>query len=156
MLRVVRGLGAAAIAVAIGGAAPARETQAPDFAKYAEPGNVVLAIRANIGAAGGEVRLLGYDHAEDFLTRAALKYDAKVNADGIAIAELRGLHAGPYAFVAYYDANGDGKLNRDVLGRPKEPYGFSNNVRPKLRKPHFDEAKVDVAPGEVIVMTLEN
>jgi len=48
-------------------------------------------------------------------------------------------------------------LNRGkVIGRPKEPLAFSNGVKPKLRKPRFEEAKVDVVPGSVVVLTLDD
>ena len=48
-------------------------------------------------------------------------------------------------------------LNRGkVLGRPKEPVAFSNGVVPKLRKPRYDETKVAVAPGSVVVITLKD
>jgi uncharacterized protein (DUF2141 family) len=70
---------------------------------------------------------------------------------------LGDLAPGEYAFAAYLDENGDGKLNRGkVLGRPKEPVAFSNGVKPKLRKPRYDETKVSVAPGSVVVITLED
>jgi uncharacterized protein (DUF2141 family) len=90
-----------------------------------------------------------------FLEEASAKGDAKIGEDGVAVVALKGLPAGEYAFVAYYDRNGDGKLNRGgVLGKPKEPYALSNGVRPKLRRPRFEEAKVAVAPGAVVVLTI--
>ncbi|MBI1364437.1 MAG: DUF2141 domain-containing protein [Alphaproteobacteria bacterium] len=162
MKRVLRGLTAAAVFAVAFGCAGARAGNASpglpasDLSRYAEPGAVVLAIRTGVRAAGGKVRLLGYDDPAAFLERATVKYDALVNADGVAVIPLHGLHKGQYAFLAYYDENGDGKLNRNALGRPKEPYGFSNDVRPKLHKPHFNDVKVDVAPGEVIVLTLRD
>jgi len=43
------------------------------------------------------------------------------------------------------DANGNGDLDRNLLGIPTESYGFSNGVRPTLRAPTFDEAAIGVA-----------
>lgn len=128
-----------------------------DLQKFADPESVTLAIRAEFPAVGGAVRVSVYDTAEGFLEVATLKDQATVDETGVAVLKLRELNPGPYAFVAYYDANGDGQLNRgSVLGKPKEPYAFSNGVKPKLRKPRFDEAAVDVAPGAVVLMTLED
>lgn len=127
-----------------------------DFSRYADPDSVVLAVRADFTAIGGSVRLAVYDDDEAFLERAAVKHEATVDANGVAAMTLHGLEPGAYAFVAYYDENGDGKLNRTAIGAPKEPYAFSNGVKPKLRKPRFDEAKVEVAPGAVVVMTLRD
>jgi len=133
-------------------APPASELQ-----KFSDPESVTLAIRTAFPATGGAVRVSVYDNPEAFLEQAALKEQATIDESGVAVLKLRELSAGPHAFVAYYDANGDGQLNRGgVLGKPKEPYAFSNGVKPKLRKPRFDEAAVDVAPGAVVVLTLEN
>ena len=127
-----------------------------EFEKFSDPDSVTLAIRAELSASGGAVRVSVYDDPEAFLEEAALKDQATVDETGVAVLKLKELDPGPYAFVAYYDANGDGQLNRGgVLGKPKEPYAFSNGVKPKLRKPRFDEAAVDVAPGAVVVLTLE-
>lgn len=142
---------------AVAGSALADSAPAPEpFARYADPTNAVLAVRADFAAApGGSVRISVYDSDKSFLERAIVKYRVTIDENGVAVTPLRGLRPGMYAFVAYYDENGDGRLNRGgVLGKPKEPIAFSNGVRPKLRKPHFDEAKVDVEPGAVVVLTL--
>jgi uncharacterized protein (DUF2141 family) len=116
---------------------------------------IVLAVHADAGK-GREVRLTVYDNPETFLEMPASRHHAKVGDDGLAVMQVRGLKAGEYSFVAYLDENGDGKLNRNALGKPKEPFIFSNDVKPKLKKPSFDETKVSVAPGEVVVLTLKS
>lgn len=145
-------------AMAIGfGAAFADSAPMPDpFSKFSAADSVVLAVKSDFAPAGGHVRVTVYDGAASFLEAAAGKHDATVNDEGFALFALEDLKPGEYAFVAYYDENGDGKLNRNVVGKPKEPYIFSNDVRPKLRKPTFDETKVAVALGEVVVLTLED
>lgn len=149
--------GFAGAAVLMLGAAFADSAPLPDpFSKFSAGDAVVLAVRSEFAPPGGHVRLSVFADAATFLERAAVKRDATVNDEGVALITLRGLAPGDYAFVAYYDENGDGKLNRNALGKPKEPYVFSNDVRPKLRKPTFDETKVAIAPGEVVVMTLED
>lgn len=145
-------------ALALGvGAALADSAPMPDpFSKFSAADAVVLAVRSDFAPAGGYVRVTVYDGAAGFLEAAAGKHEATVNDEGFALISLEDLRPGEYAFVAYYDENGDGKLNRNVVGKPKEPYIFSNDVRPKLRKPTFDETKVAVAPGEVVVLTLKD
>jgi uncharacterized protein (DUF2141 family) len=128
----------------------------PDpFARLASPDAVVLAVQSGV-APGGHVRLAVYNDPARFLEAAAGKFDATVNDEGLALVTLTHVAPGEYAFVAYLDENGDGRLNRNLLGQPKEPFGFSNDVKPKLRKPTFEEAKVAVAPGEVVVLTLDD
>jgi len=157
MKQTIAGTGLWIAAAAAGSAAFADSAPlAEPFARYADPASVVLAVKAGFPATGGAVRLSVYDDDRSFLQTAILKFNATVDDDGVAVMPLRGLSPGAYAFVAYYDANGDGRLNRGgVLGKPKEPVAFSNGVKPKLRRPHFDETKVEVQPGSVVVLTLD-
>lgn len=139
------------------GAAFADSAPLPNpLSRFSSADAVVLAVRSEFAPTGGRVRLTVYDDPANFLEEAAGKHEAIVNDEGLALIALKDLTPGAYAFVAYLDENADGKLNRNVLGKPKEPYVFSNDVRPKLRKPTFDETKVEVAPGEVVVLTLED
>ncbi len=46
-----------------------------------------------------------------------------------ATAVFDNLPYGEYAVRVYHDANGNDKLDTNAMGAPKEPYGFSNNVR---------------------------
>jgi uncharacterized protein (DUF2141 family) len=144
------------VAALICAAAAADSAPMPrDFSRFALPESAVLAVQADFAPLGGAVRLSAF-RKESYLERPALKGEGKIDQSGVAIVPLEGLQPGEYAFVAYFDRNGDGKLNRGAIGKPKEPFVFSNNVRPKLRKPRFEETKVDVQPGEVIVLTLKD
>ena len=87
---------------------------------------------------------------------ASIKHQGTLDETGLALVNLRGLKPGQYSFAAYLDENGDGKLNRSAIGIPKEPIAFSNGFVPKLRKPAFEETKVDVERGSVVVITLED
>jgi uncharacterized protein (DUF2141 family) len=39
------------------------------------------------------------------------------------------------------DMNDSWAIDKNGLGIPKEPYAFSNDIRPKLRAPSFDDCK---------------
>jgi uncharacterized protein (DUF2141 family) len=54
---------------------------------------------------------------------------------------------GTYAVAVAHDLNGNHKTDTNWVGIPQEPWGVSNNVRPILRAPKFDEAAVRVAAG---------
>lgn len=157
------GLGKKLFAIAISAATlsvgPASADNAPapnPYSRFSTMNAVVLAVRSEFAPAGGHVRVTVYDGEENFLEMAAGKFETTVNDEGVALLTLENLAPGEYAFVAYFDENGDGKLNRNVIGKPKEPFIFSNDIRPKLRKPTFAETKVAVAPGEVVVLTLKD
>jgi uncharacterized protein (DUF2141 family) len=75
--------------------------------------------------------------------------------------ELRiaGLPEGRYGLSAYVDADGDGKLGKDWLGRPTEALGFGNDAPiGRFGPPGFEAAAIAVpASGEVrTVVTLRN
>jgi uncharacterized protein (DUF2141 family) len=48
---------------------------------------------------------------------------------------------GEYAITLFVDFNGNKKIDKNFLGIPKEPYGFSNNVIGNMSAPTFDQAK---------------
>lgn len=52
---------------------------------------------------------------------------------------------GVYSVKAFYDVDGDRTLDANFLGVPREPYGFSNNVRGVLGPPGFDETSFRVS-----------
>ena len=60
---------------------------------------------------------------------------------------------GVYAIQAYQDVNENGQFDMGVFG-PKEPYGFSNSVRPRFSHPKFDDAKFEVQ-GDAADMSFE-
>ena len=57
---------------------------------------------------------------------------------------LRDLPPGRYAVNAFHDENGNGDLDANVLGIPKEGYGFANDPPATFGPPEFGEAAVTV------------
>jgi uncharacterized protein (DUF2141 family) len=58
---------------------------------------------------------------------------------------------GTYAVAVLHDENGNGKMDKNLLGVPKEGYGASNNPPKKMRPPTFDEAKFSLDASEKTV-----
>ncbi len=54
------------------------------------------------------------------------------------------LPAGRYAVAALHDENSNHKLDRNMIGWPKEGFGFSNNPKVGLTAPSFDSAAIQV------------
>ena len=55
---------------------------------------------------------------------------------------------GYYGAAIFHDEDGDGKFKRNLLGIPKEGFGFSNNYHPKTRAPTWDEGKFHFPGGD--------
>ena len=70
------------------------------------------------------------------------------------IADLAG---GDYALVVYHDENGNGRLDRNFIGIPREPLGFSNSYRPK-GPPTFSRAafRLEKDEAKTIDVTLQS
>jgi uncharacterized protein (DUF2141 family) len=52
---------------------------------------------------------------------------------------------GTYAVSIGHDLNGNRRVDTNFIGLPMEQWGVSNNARPSLRAPRFDEASFKVA-----------
>jgi uncharacterized protein (DUF2141 family) len=62
--------------------------------------------------------------------------------------DFTALPPGKYALVCYHDENSNGKFDETILGMPKEGYCFSNNVKPTLSAPNFNECAFDYKGGD--------
>ena len=71
--------------------------------------------------------------------------------DGAAVARFDQLEPGRYAITVYHDKNDNRRFDKNWLGLPKEAWGGSNDVRPRLRAPRFTEAVRDLGVGEQLV-----
>lgn len=54
---------------------------------------------------------------------------------------LEDLPYGELALAVYHDENNNGKIDKNFLGIPTEPYAFSNNFKPSIKAPSFDNCK---------------
>jgi len=55
------------------------------------------------------------------------------------------LPEGRYAVSIGHDLNGNRRVDTNFVGIPTEQWGVSNNVRPSLRAPRFEEAELKIA-----------
>ncbi|MCT2398106.1 DUF2141 domain-containing protein [Novosphingobium mangrovi (ex Huang et al. 2023)] len=78
---------------------------------------------------------------ESRFTRKDCPWSAEAPARaGTTTVTVPGVPPGRYAAQAYWDANDNGKADRNFIGMPLEPVGFSNDVRVKLSRPKFAAA----------------
>ncbi len=63
---------------------------------------------------------------------------------------FKDLAPGRYAAMVSHDENGNGKLDRNLIGMPIEGYGFSNNPR-VMRKPTFEEASFELGEADLAI-----
>jgi uncharacterized protein (DUF2141 family) len=104
----------------------------------------------------GSVLFALYDSADSFPSadRRLQAQMASASQAGGATAVFRGLPAGRYALAVFHDANGNGRLDRNLVGMPTEPFGFSNNAMGVASAPSFDKAAVEVGTDLAITIKL--
>jgi|SRR5690554_5143263 len=110
---------------------------------------------SNINTFKGNVELGVFNTSKSFLKQGEeYKTYSKKASSSTLIFQLKGLKKDEYAISLYHDLNSDGKCNLNVLLRPSEPYGFSNNVKLKLFKPSFEDCKIIADENKTIKIEL--
>jgi uncharacterized protein (DUF2141 family) len=104
----------------------------------------------------GKVYVAVYDRPDSFPTAGQQRTGQILEATGESLlVHFNELPPGRYAAVAFQDMNGNGKLDKNFLGIPKEPYGFSNRARGSAGPPKFSAAAVNLSPDGTTTIELK-
>ncbi len=121
---------------------------------YSQTGNLKVTI-TNIETVSGTINIGLYNNADDFPIE---EKEYKLIILDVKTVEIiftfKDLPQGEYAIALYQDENRDDECNRNFLGIPKEGYGFSNNVKPVLSAPSFEDAKFILEESKSISISL--
>jgi uncharacterized protein (DUF2141 family) len=125
-----------------------------------------LALSGAAGAAELTVTVDGFDRTGGQLMVGLFDSEASYNGDAERRAGARqavssdsvdvvftGLEDGTYAIKLYHDENGNGELDRNMIGIPSEGYGFSNNPS-SMGPPDFEAARFAVSGDTRISISL--
>lgn len=97
----------------------------------------------NIGEVKGDILVYIYDKKENFPKEGKfyklLKFPVKSIEMPITIKDLP---VQDYAINLVHDLDSNGECNRTRIGFPIERIGFSNNIKPKMKIPSFESAKI--------------
>ncbi|ELX08876.1 hypothetical protein Jab_2c09340 [Janthinobacterium sp. HH01] len=93
-----------------------------------------------VASADGQVLVALYNSAETYQKKAFRVAGAPAVAGAITI-EIKDVPPGDYAYSLFHDANGNGKLDSNVIGIPTEDYAFSNNAMGKFGPPAYEAAR---------------
>jgi uncharacterized protein (DUF2141 family) len=86
-----------------------------------------------------------------FLKDCAYSGSAPAKA-GETVVTVDGVPAGSWAVLSYQDENDNGKLDRNVLGIPKEPYAFSRDARGRFGPPSFEDAAFELRDEKAVTI----
>jgi uncharacterized protein (DUF2141 family) len=102
------------------------------------------------------LKLYFYNVKENFLKRGnytMLKYVKPAGSRKVTLPI--DLPNGEWAVALTQDLNENDLVDRNFLGIPTEPYAFSNNVRPTVRAPYFEECKFQVDGAKVVTISMK-
>lgn len=109
----------------------------------------------NIKEAKGNILIGIYNSPVNFAKIGSQIKMVSVPADSETVSvEITDLKEGEYAFTILHDKNANGKCDFNLLGILKESIGFSNNVKPKLKTPSFNDVKVNVKDSLMLKIKL--
>jgi len=88
-----------------------------------------------------------YNSAEGYPKKASAAYRLAYNpiVNGKCAILLAAIPKGVYAIACYHDENGNGKMDSNFFGIPKEGTGASNNAHGFMGPPKFEDAKFPVS-----------
>ena len=121
--------------VAVAGSVPPVEPESRDVEVSFE----ISGLRADLGQLCIAVfgMATGFPNTE----QASQTHQLKVEGDRMLVV-LRLRTGEPQAVAVFQDLDGNGRLSKNLLGIPVEPYGFSRNARGALGPPKFDSAAI--------------
>ena len=104
----------------------------------------------------GDLRIALYSEENEFLSKSDI-YDFRI----IPVRDLtekiifKVNSKGKYAIAVVHDISENGKLDFNLVGYPKEPYGFSRNPGVWYREPLFTECSFQLSRATVINVELK-
>jgi uncharacterized protein (DUF2141 family) len=109
--------------------------------------DVTIDIAKASGKAEIYVRLFN-DSESDGYPKEAPALQAKIAAGSNSVT-FENVAAGKYAVAMFEDENGNGELDKNFVGKPTEPVGYSGDKQ--FLKPGFDGASFQVGEGHLKV-----
>jgi len=110
----------------------------------------------NIKSIGGHVQIAVYNDEISYMSDKVYKYhSAKVGKNGNLEIRLENIEKGSYSICIFHDENDNGKLDKNFLGMPIEPYGFSNNPKIFFSPPGFKDTMINVDPEHTRNVSIE-
>ena len=126
----------------------------------AQPTTRLESVRVQINGirnTNGDIACAIFNAAEGYPEEStkAYKFIRMASPGNSAICQFNDIPPGTYAIAVLHDENANGKLDKNFLGIPREGYGASNNVRPKMSAPAFKDAAFSVKAGGTTTLNID-
>jgi len=115
----------------------------PTRAQSGGSGTIILKV-TGLRSEKGQVKIAVFNSSETWLGDHPA-YNATIDVDGQSVTwRLNDVPYGDYGIAVFHDENKNGKMDKNLLGIPLEPYGFSNNQRANFGAPKWEKSKFAV------------
>ncbi|MBI4931169.1 MAG: DUF2141 domain-containing protein [Bacteroidetes bacterium] len=109
----------------------------------AKPAPLIIIIK-NLASPTAPLIVGVYNSKYKFLYKEGrLKEYTFVPTGNTLTAYITDIKYGELAVAIYQDMNSNGKFDKNFIGMPTEGYCFSNNFKPKVKAPDYDDCKFD-------------
>jgi len=97
----------------------------------------------------GQIAIVVFADSEGYETSSNPIGRAMVEVYGNTItAHFDGLESGPCAIKLFHDVNNNGELDKNLIGMPTEPFGFSNGAVVRFGPPSFEASTFTLGEGD--------
>jgi len=117
-----------------------------------EPTHTLTVTITNLPSNSGDVYIGLYDSPEFWLEDAPFGDKTPVDSDKTATLEIPNLRPGTYAISFYHDANSSGEMEYNLVGYPKEAFGFSSGAKAVFKAPLYADATFEITESMTITL----
>ncbi len=116
---------------------------APASAESGGPATLIVTV-SGIRSVKGQVKIAIFNSSEKWLGNQPV-YSSTIDVKSSSVTwKINDVPDGDYGIAVLDDENSNGKMDKNILGIPQEPYGFSNHVRATFGPPKWEDAKFTV------------
>jgi len=115
---------------------------------FAQNSNLTVSvsdIKNNTGTVIAEL----YNSKVNYLKKAFKTASSEIKSNSATL-NFTGIPKGEYTVKVYHDENKNGKLDKYIIGMPKEPVACSNNAKGFMGPPKYDDAKFTISTDSKI------
>jgi len=113
---------------------------------------------SNLSGKGADIHLGFYEKGTDFPSEGKHTFQKIISVPKgeSKVTATWNIPSGDYAIAIFEDLDGDEQLDKNFIGMPQEPYGFSQNFTPKLSAPDFEDCVVNLTTDKQLEVKLLN
>jgi len=104
----------------------------------------------NIKSSEGKFMVAVYEGEENYREKAFIEKTVSVNTTGSQEFTIS-LPAGEYAVAVFQDLNDNEELDKNLVGIPKEPFGFTNKSMGTMSAPGYEDTKFTASKNNQVV-----